>query len=102
MTPEGKVKREVREILRSYGKKVFWFMPVTTGMGVRGVPDFICCINGRYLGIETKANGNRTTLLQDIRRDEIKEAGGYWLLINEDNLEAVSFMVDELLSRSKK
>ena len=39
MTPEGKVKKKIKEVLDEYG--VYYFMPVQHGYGPRGV-DFHC------------------------------------------------------------
>lgn len=55
MTPEGKVKAEVKKWLKEKG--IWWYAPVQNGMGVVGIPDFICCWKGRFLAIETKAPG---------------------------------------------
>ena len=57
MTPEGKVKDAVKKVLKKHG--IWYFMPMQNGFGVVGVPDFICCFNGAFLGVETKAPGKR-------------------------------------------
>ena len=61
MTPEGKVKAKVKAVLDKRG--VYYFMPRGTAFGRAGVPDIICCINGRFLAIECKANGNKPSAL---------------------------------------
>lgn len=102
MTPEGEVKREIRAILRSYEPKVFWFMPVTTGMGQRGIPDFIVCVNGWFLGIEAKADDKSlVSLMQDIVKGKIKEAKGYWIRIDKTNLHLISGIINALLAQEK-
>lgn len=87
MTPEKKVKLKVTGILKMHN--VYYFYPVTGGYGASGVPDIICCYNGRFLAIECKAGGNKTTALQDKNIQRIRECGGTALVINEDNLEDV-------------
>lgn len=87
MTPEKKVKTKVTNILKEYG--IYYFYPVTGGYGASGVPDIICCYNGRFLAIECKAGGNKTTALQDKNIRQITECGGTALVINEDNIERV-------------
>ena len=62
-TPEGKVKKGVRQVLDKLG--AYYVMPVTGGYGVQGAPDFLVCFKGRFIGIETKAGKNQLTLLQE-------------------------------------
>lgn len=52
-TPEGKVKDAVKKELRK--RDIWYFMPMQNGFGVVGIPDFICCWEGTFLAIETKA-----------------------------------------------
>ena len=82
-TPEGRVKDKVRARLREYG--VWFFCPVSNGMGAHGIPDFICCHDGRFLAIETKAPGKRsnTTELQDRQIIAIHKAGGAAVVIDD-------------------
>jgi Holliday junction resolvase len=80
-TPEGKVKNEVKKILKAEG--VYYFMPATGGYGRSGVPDFVCCVNGTFVGIECKAGTNAPTELQKREADAIKQAGGIAMVVNE-------------------
>jgi hypothetical protein len=83
MTPEGKVKGHVKKWLKDRG--IFFYMPIQNGMGVVGIPDFICCWHGRFISIETKAPGkrNNTTPNQDQRMAEIREAGGVTWVVDD-------------------
>jgi hypothetical protein len=83
MTPEGKVKDAVKKVLKKHG--VWYFMPMQNGFGVVGIPDFICCFHGIFLGVETKAPGKReqTTPNQDRVLREIKEHGGYTIVVDD-------------------
>lgn len=83
-TPEGKVKDKVVKILKQYG--VYYFFPVTGGFGMSGIPDIICCHNGRFIAIECKAGKNKTTALQDAHIARIRAAGGVAVVINEENV----------------
>jgi Holliday junction resolvase len=98
MTPERKVKNEVAKTLKRLG--VYFFYPATHGYGRSGVPDIICCVNGRLLAIECKAGGNRTTALQDKEIKDIQEAGGVAMVVNETNLDGVNVTIQ--LLREKK
>lgn len=83
MTPEGRVKKRVKEWLKDHG--IFYYMPVSNGMGAVGVPDFLCCFEGRFLAIETKAPGKRGNLTpnQEQRIKEIHAAGGAALVVDD-------------------
>lgn len=81
MTPEGKVKNKVKEVLRKHG--VYWHCPVQNGMGAPSL-DFICCFNGHYLAIETKAPGKKPTPRQEITISEIEKSGGKVFVIDGD------------------
>jgi hypothetical protein len=85
MTPEGRVKKKVKEVLNELG--AYYTMPVTGGYGGSGAPDFIICIGGLFYGIECKANGGKPTALQLKHHDDIRKAGGIALVVDETNVE---------------
>jgi len=84
-TPEAKVKAKIKKILKDNG--VYYAMPIGTGYGNSGVPDFLCCVNGNFLAIEAKAGKGTTTALQEKNLREIKQAGGTAAVIAEEQLE---------------
>jgi hypothetical protein len=81
--PEAVVKDAVKKELAARG--IWFYMPVQGGFGVVGIPDFICCWQGRMLAIETKAPGKRgnTTANQDRHIANIQAAGGIALVIDD-------------------
>jgi len=81
-TPEVLVKAKIKKILKDNG--VYYAMPIGTGFGNSGVPDFLCCVNGRFLSIEAKAGRNIPTALQEKNMRDIRIAGGVALVVNED------------------
>lgn len=84
MTPESKVKAQVKKVLQEVG--AYYAMPVTGGYGVNGTPDFIVCLNGLFIGIECKAKQGRLTQLQQHALDKIKNAGGRTYVVNESGI----------------
>jgi len=84
-TPEAKVKAKIKAILKAY--RAYYAMPIGTGYGSSGVPDFLVCLNGEFLAIEAKAGKGVPTALQEKNLKQIKEAGGRALVINEEDLE---------------
>lgn len=84
MKCERDVKERVKAILNELG--IWWFMYVPTGYGEAGIPDFLCCVNGRFLAIETKFGNKKPTALQARQMGEIEKAAGVALVINEKNV----------------
>lgn len=99
MTPEGKVKKKVLNLLISNG--AYYCMPVTGGYGRSGVPDIIACLNGKFLAIECKAGDNKITALQDKALADIQKAGGSALVINEDGIKDLEFLIKFIKGESK-
>ena len=86
MTPEGEVKREIKEGLEAMGIYPYselkldriggYFMPVQTGFGKRAV-DFIGDIRGRLFAIEAKrAEGGKLSSLQRKFLQSVVDTGG--------------------------
>lgn len=84
-TPEAKVKRTATRHLKQLG--AYYFYPVTGGFGRSGVPDIIACYQGLFFGIECKAGNNKPTELQKKNLEDIRAAGGFDLVVNEDNVD---------------
>ncbi len=82
-TPEGRVKEAVKRVLRA--RRIWFYMPVQNGLGYVGIPDFVCCWNGRMLAIETKAPGKRaqTTANQERVLADIQGHGGLSIVVDD-------------------
>lgn len=93
-TPEALVKKKIRAILDAHG--VYYAMPIGTGYGNSGVPDFLCCVKGKFLAIEAKAGKGKTTALQDDHLRRIDEAGGTQMVVNEIMLDALDALLHYL------
>jgi hypothetical protein len=87
ITPEGKVKKRVRELLDEAG--CYYFFPATGGYGKSGVPDIVGCYRGYFFAIECKAGDNKPTALQLKNLVEIYERGGWAIVVNEQNINDV-------------
>ena len=93
ITPEGAVKRQIKKILEV--TKAYWVMPVSNGMGNHGVPDFLVCHKGQFIGIEAKAGKGKTTALQEAHLSRIRESGGTAMVVNENNLNELKEFLSE-------
>jgi len=93
-TPESKVKAAVVKILKAHG--AYYFFPATHGYGRSGVPDIVCCINGKFVAIECKAGKNEPTELQKREITLIQTAKGIAAVVRESNIELVEQIIKEL------
>jgi hypothetical protein len=91
-TPEAKVKKQIRKILDT--TRCYYAMPIGTGFGNSGVPDFLVCHEGTFIGIEAKAGKGKTTALQEDNLKRIREAGGKSAVINETNIAQLPAMLE--------
>lgn len=83
LTPEAKVKRKVVEMLKRHD--AWYFFPGNNGFGKSGIPDIIAVIDGRFVGIECKADRTKKpTALQVKCGEDIQKSGGMWRLIRCD------------------
>jgi hypothetical protein len=82
-TPEGRVKADIKKYLASIG--AWYCMPATGGYGKSGVPDFLVCWRGRFIGIEAKAPGKagNVSTMQVTQLNEITAAGGFTLVCDD-------------------
>ena len=94
MTPEGAVKAAIKKLLVAEG--VYYFMPVSNGMGRHGIPDFICCVNGQFLAIEAKAGKGKTTALQEREMQHIVDAGGIAVVQYEDGIDGLRELIQSI------
>jgi len=94
--PESLVKKKVVEVLKQRG--AYYFYPVTGGYGASGVPDIVACVNGRFLGIEVKADAKKRgpTALQQKNLRQINETGGVGVVIDANNLDELSEVMERL------
>ena len=87
MTPEGKVKKKVKEYLQSIG--AWYYMPVTNGMGRVGCPDILVCYKGLFMAFETKAPGKIKNVTANQEREINEIISAYGLALVVDDVEQV-------------
>ena len=61
-----------------------------------GIPDLICCVNGKFLAIEVKAEHGRVSELQNYQIEQIKKSGGRALIVYPKDFEEFKQIVEEL------
>lgn len=98
MTPEGKVKKQVKAVIKAYEQYLYGEWPVPGGYGKSGL-DFNGCFLGRYFAIETKAPGKELTPRQELTKSRIEAAGGKVFVIGSDGTSRIEHWysgIDEL------
>ena len=98
-TPEAKVKAKIKAILKAHN--IYYAMPIGTGYGNSGVPDFLCCVNGKFVAIEAKAGKGTTTALQEKNLTNVRESGGLAMVVNETNIEDLQTLINYVLRGGK-
>ncbi len=99
-TPEALVKKKIKAILKAHD--IYYAMPIGTGYGNSGVPDFLCCINGHFVAIEAKAGKGVATMLQIKNLDAIQKCGGHPMIIREDNYAYLERVIEDCKKVSLK
>ena len=86
---EAWVKKQVKamfEELKEQGFGVWFFMPQGTTVGRVGIPDFVGCIEGVTVGIETKKAGGEISKLQEKEIGNLLFARGRAYVVDENGL----------------
>ena len=98
MTPEGKVKRKVVEVLKKHD--VWYFFPANNGFGKSGIPDIIAIVDGHFVGVEVKSATGKPTELQKICGKQIEKAGCTWMVVSDDvTLEVLEAVIENRKDR---
>ena len=95
MTPEGKLKKAIKEYLDSIG--AFWSMIPGGAYAKIGDPDMVVCYRGRYVAIEAKTPTGVQSEWQKTRQRQIEEAGGLYVLARklDDVKQAMASLEDD-------
>lgn len=96
MKNEGDVKKKVVAVFKKYN---VWYTSVNqAGYNKPGVPDYLACICGRFVGVEAKFGKNTTTPMQDRQLREIEQAGGVSIVVSDKNLDEFESIIYTLAS----
>jgi hypothetical protein len=82
MTPEGRTKAKVNAVIKKF-PRVWKFMPVQTGYGLPAL-DYLLCVNGMFIAVETKVKGKGMTPRQQRTAEAICDAGGLVFVVYDD------------------
>ncbi len=74
MNPETYLRHKIHLMIRTEFPDTFIFHP--SFILVSGIPDFLICYRGYFIGIEVKTPKGHLSRLQQYILDKIKKAGG--------------------------
>ena len=88
-TPEGKIKRKLDKKLKELG--VWFYSPQSGPFGKAGIPDRVAIVEGKFVGIECKADKTKKpTALQTKTMEDIEVNGGKCFLVySEETIQEV-------------
>lgn len=91
---EKKFLEEVKKLPRTY------VPPKVDAPSVRGIPDRILCVNGKFVALEFKRSGadlkRSGARLQEFTLNEIEKAGGFSRFVFPANRDMVMNLIKEL------
>lgn len=100
MTPEGKIKSIISQHLeeasimpakdaakffeKDIAHKGWYYMPVSSGHGVHGIPDFLGHYQGKFFAIEAKAPGGKVSPRQKHQLYALMETGAMTFVVSTE------------------
>jgi hypothetical protein len=70
----------------------------TNELSIRGVPDFLICLNGFFIALELKVDTNKTDRLQEYNLAKISESGGISLVVYPETWQKDYELLKEIAS----
>ena len=79
-------------------KAVMWLNIMVAEVQERGVPDLIVCANGRFIGVEIKAEHGKLAPLQRSHLDKILTSGGAVTVLRPSEFDGFKKFIEEVLN----
>lgn len=89
---ENKVKRWLR------GKSIYYFKYFGNTYSTAGILDLTLCVNGRFVGVELKAEKGKVSPLQQYNIELIKKCGGIAMVLRPSGFDEFKNLIEELLN----
>ena len=95
MAEEKNFENKIKAYLKSIGA---YFIKTHGDRFSRvGTPDVIACVNGYFVAVEVKATNGRPSELQKYHIQQIKDAGGFGVILYPDEFEDFKKTIQKLL-----
>jgi Holliday junction resolvase len=88
---ENKIKNYLKE------KGIWYVKYFANGFTRRGVPDLLCCVNGKFVAVEVKAQNGHPSELQVYEQKSIMRAGGVAVILYPSGFDKFKKMIEEML-----
>ena len=100
MGPEKQFENKIKALIKRTGGFCFKYWGGSASNGkvftVRGLPDIMGCIRGRFIGIEVKAENGKPSDIQLERLQEIRDAGGIGIVAFPQEEDLIVWMINRL------
>lgn len=74
--PETRLRKKIQDAIQHFYPSCMIFKIHGNPYQVAGIPDLVCCINGRFVGLEVKCPGKNATEIQQAVLNRISQARG--------------------------
>ena len=95
MAEEKQIENKIKTYLKSKG---IWYIKIWGSMFTRnGVPDLICCFQGKFLAIEVKSSIGKMSELQKHEAEKIQKCGGMFYCLRPNNFDDFKQDIEKIL-----
>ena len=67
------------------------------GFQKSGIPDIICCINGFFVGVETKASNGRASELQKLNVKRVNQSNGIAVILYPEGFDTFKNLMEGVI-----
>ncbi len=85
MAEEKNFENKVKKWLKAKG--IYYFKYFGNAYSTAGILDLTLCVNGKFVGVELKAEKGKTSSLQDYNIKKIQESGGIAIVLRPSGFE---------------
>ena len=96
MGAEKNFENRIKKFLKEKG--VYYFKTFGNAYQRSGLADIICCVNGKFLAIEVKAENGRPSELQLYEKRQVENANGISIITKPSQFEELKKIVEDLLA----
>ena len=95
MAEEKLFENKIKRYLKSKG--IYYFKYFGNAYSTAGILDLTLCVNGKFVGVEIKAEKGKTSILQDYNIKEIQRCGGIAIVLKPSGFDNFKKQIEELL-----